>query len=118
MFFAVVGAVFLIFGIYFLLGRFIREYNARKMTTYLITDSRVIIKNRHDTKTVNPRAYKSIEIIKRHKNNGTICIGDNIDMTVMYVGTGLDFFVRNKGMHFLKCIDNVDEVYQKIKSIR
>lgn len=74
-FFLLFGGLFVIFGLYFVFGRFIVDSHQRSKTHYAITDQRLIIKSGSKVKSLNLRTLSDISLSERPNREGTIQLG-------------------------------------------
>jgi hypothetical protein len=115
-FFPLFGVPFVLFGLYFIVGRFWVDAMRRGRTEYALTDQRAIIASGLFTRTIRSIDYRSIPEIgltEKSDKSGTISFGDQ--------GPSAWWYRRNTFPGFeptpsaFEMIDNVRSVYDLIR---
>jgi hypothetical protein len=77
-FFALFGAIFVLLGVYFVIGRFIVDSLLRAKTLYGLTNRRVIIISGVSSRTINSltlRTLNDLSVTERSDGSGTVLFG-------------------------------------------
>jgi len=76
-FFALWGIPFVLFGLYFTVGRFFGDAWRRTRTAYALTNERIIIRSATSMKSLNLRTLSDVTLTERADGSGTITFGPN-----------------------------------------
>lgn len=122
-FFSLFGIPFVLFGLYFIFGRFIYKNIRKKKTYYAVTDKRVIVLAELFNKNINAEFIDRIACmnkIVRADGKGTIGFGNSNWRFAMYGNTGMDFFVSFYGQDVPAFYDikDVNKVYDIVNGLR
>jgi hypothetical protein len=123
--FSLFGIPFVIFGLYFILGRFLYKDFKKRHTYYAVTNKRVLVITslwRNSFQEAKISELPSIKYSERRNGVGTIIFQGKSGFLSMfgnytiYQNTGMDFF--GPGTLSFFDIDNVQEVYLYIQQQR
>ncbi len=71
-FFSLMGALFVLVGLYVTVGRFIHDWIVRKNTEYFVTDRRVIIRKFSTIESIPAGEWKALKLREYADGSGTI----------------------------------------------
>ncbi|MCB1586997.1 MAG: hypothetical protein KDI52_11985 [Xanthomonadales bacterium] len=111
--------IFLIIGLYFVLGRFIVDRFIRRKTYYGITNERVIIISeflRKITKSIDLSTLSNINLTEFQYKRGTIYLGAYTLFDTMY--EGMPSPGTGNGVPKLEMIDEAKSVYYILKNAK
>jgi hypothetical protein len=99
-FFLLFGAVFVLFGLYFIFGRFFYKLWRNDRTFYAVTNKRVIVLTETGGRKVRAAFINQVPVINkriRADGSGTLNFGSAAgfgggELAAMYENTGMDFF--------------------------
>jgi hypothetical protein len=97
--FPVIGFLFTVIGIYFMVGRFFYKAYTKKRTTYAITDRRVLVLTGPDS--LDAMFLGSIPSVNQpgvsDDGVGTVAFGGRSGASAIYANTGMEFLGRTNG---------------------
>jgi Domain of unknown function (DUF1707) len=97
--FPVIGFLFTVLGIYFMVGRFFYKAYTKKRTTYAITDRRVLVLT--GPNSLDAMFLGSIPSVSQpgvsHDGAGTVAFGRGSGASAIYANTGMEFLGRTNG---------------------
>jgi len=96
--FKIWGVPFVLFGMYFTIGRFFYKTYINRNTYYYVTNQRVVIIKKTLRQKTTALYLSELHIIHKSANSkgaGKIRFGESAGLNAMYENTGLDFFGRN-----------------------
>lgn len=114
-FFYLWGSMFIIFGLYIMLGRFFHQAHKNRSTGYAVTNRRVFILQRHDVVTL-PVNNLSLELHEHRSGLGTIFFETPLD--IRRRGGFYNGFSPTHGRRCFLHIRNPHEIYKIIDSMR
>ena len=115
--FAVFGAVFFVFGLYLLIGRFFHAQIMKRNTDYIVTTKRIL---RRQGKNADYILLKKIPVVNRSVNRdgtGTITFGrEPVEISLVYCRIRMPFYQREKRepVFYLEDVPDVENVYRII----
>ena len=117
------AAVFLILGLFVLIGRFIWKIKRRRNTFYAVTNKRVLVFMDVWTKDVQAVFIESIPVINRlirSNGSGTIKFGNMSFLGSLNESTGMDFLLPPYGREVPVFYDITDarKVYDTVTGLR
>lgn len=115
-FFLVFGGVFVLVGIYIVVGRFWWDAAKRKQTFYGLTNERVIILDglfQKQVKSLNVRNLSDITLSERASGVGTISLGPTSFMESVYAGMAWPGVPHSSPK--LECIADARRVFNLIR---
>jgi hypothetical protein len=116
-------AIFLLVGLYFVVGRFLVDAARRRKTTYGLTDTRLILVSGFFTRRVQSidlASLGTISLSERRDGSGTIILKSPLDpraRTALVLGTTWPQ-ARPYLPPMLEAIENARAVYEKIGAIK
>ena len=90
-----VGAVFAVVGVYFIVGRFLVKAFRKRHTFYAVTDRRVLVLTDLGRRSLNAALIGQIPAIQKHVRTdgvGSLRFGTGGGLASMYEDTGLELF--------------------------
>jgi hypothetical protein len=98
-FFVAFGAVFVLFGLYFVVGRFFYKAWRNRRTVYAVTNRRVLVLTETGARKIQAALIHNLAVIHkriRADGSGTLTFGASSGfaggLASMYDNTGMDFF--------------------------
>lgn len=119
-FFLLFGGIFVLIGVYFIIGRFLLDTFIRSKTCYGVTDNRVLIITEFPSlkiKTLNLPAISDITYTVRYRGIGNINFGPGSSMGPITIGIFLPGMEQYLPPRF-ELIDNARNVYEMIVDAR
>lgn len=116
-FFLLFGGIFVVAGIYIILGRFIADTLKRKHTYYGVTSERILIYSEFPVRKLKSLELKSIADMTytdKPDGSGSISFGPQHPMAIWASGMSWPGMSRYQGMMF-ELIGNVTTVYETIR---
>lgn len=115
-FFYLWGSMFIVFGLYFMIGRFFLQARKNRYTIYAVTNRRIFIIQRHNVATMAVNSLPSLELHEHRSGLGTVLFESPYDIRKRN-----GFYNGFSPTHGRKCflhIRNPHEVYNIIDSLR
>ncbi len=117
------GALFIVFGLYFVFGRFIYKRIRKSKTYYAVTNKRVIALVDNYSRGVDAEYIDRIPCINktvRPDGIGSLVFGNGSFKSAMYANSGMEFFYigYSKSVLAFYDIEEADNVYRIINEIR
>lgn len=96
----VIEIIFMIIGLYYLIGRFLVKAAQKRRTIYAVTDSNALVLVGANSKQGVPITSPTTAVKSRDGEHVSVTIGQLAGRrtTNMYANTGLDFMSRNPGL--------------------
>jgi len=119
-FFSLVGILFVLYGLYFIFGRFYIDMVQRSKTYYALTEKRIVIISglrNQNIKTLELKKLPEINISIMRNGSGTITFGSS-HPSWMYSGSWFLNPGRYNNAPGFDMIDDVKMVYQSIKRLQ
>lgn len=119
LFFALFGLLFVVVGLYLIVGRFFFEARQRTRTFYAVTNDRIIILSgllSRTVKSIDLRTLGEMSLSERKNGRGSIVFGSTSSFDWMFGGMpGWPGMGARLASRF-ELIDNVRSVYEAIRS--
>lgn len=125
-FMPIVGSVFVLIGLYIIIGRFFYKAYVKKRTCYYVTNKRLIlakISRRTKVKAEYINSLKTIDKDIGSDGSGDLIFGDIGFMSSMYLNTGMDAFAKTKAygqlplaFYDLARADEVSRIINEVKN--
>ena len=116
-FFLLFGSVFVVFGLYFIFGRFIADSLKRRSTYYGVTNDRVVILSEfpvRKVKSLNLRTLSDITFSNKSDSTGSITFGPQALMASWMGGMSWPGMGQYQSPEF-ELIKNVKTVYEIVR---
>lgn len=114
--FSLFGIPFVLVGLYLIFGRFIYDSKKRAKTFYGLTDQRAIIVSsffRKRVQSLNLKTMSDVSLSEKKDGYGTIVLGQEIQRTSMFTGTG--FSGTGATTPRFELIENAKQVYKQLR---
>ena len=115
-----IGAAFVLIGVYIILGRFVVDTLTRRHTCYGVTDDRVLIVNGFPTtktRSMGLSTLTNVTFSSKPDHSGSIAFGSHHAMAEMVSGMHWPGTGEYHDTHF-EMIENVKSVYDTIQQAR
>jgi hypothetical protein len=114
--FDIFGFVFLLIGLYFLIGRFIHDAAIRRRTSYALTNQRALFQRGSKLTSLDLHHLPKLELNERGDGTGTIAFQDGPGFMSYGEYSGLDWWVPSMvASSSFFGIDRARDVYRTIK---
>lgn len=116
-FFKLWGLPFVLFGLYFVFGRFIVDARIRGRTFYGVTDERILIVSglfAQETKSLQLRTLTDVSLTQRSDGSGTITFGPTHYMSAFFPAGSWP----GAGRHSTPAFDTIDHAKEAYDIIR